>query len=91
MLYATGERTRRLLRCGDAVHPQRTRKIWPEPENVPARYQELIEWAKEQYGRESPLRARWLDGIFQLRGIGKELWNAENPDKYVRRLRVGWE
>src|SRR5712692_9175185 len=35
MLYATGDRTRRLLRAGDAYHPDRTGKLWPEPDAVP--------------------------------------------------------
>ena len=91
MLYATGEHTRRLLRSGDEVHPDRTGKIWPEPENVPPKYEKLIEWVKQQYGKESPRRTRWLDGIFQLRGFGKKLWRGEDPDEYVRNLRQGWE
>jgi hypothetical protein len=91
MLYATGERTRRLLRSGDEVHPQRTGKIFPEPESVSPQYEKLIEWAKQQYGKESLHRTRWLDGIFQLRGLGKKLWRGEDPDEYVRNLRQGWE
>jgi hypothetical protein len=89
MLYATGKHTRRLLRSRDEVHPERTGKIWPEPERVPLRYLELIEWAKHQYRKEN--RTRWLDGIFQLRGLGTKLWRGEDPDEYVRNLRHGWE
>ena len=86
MLYATGERTRRLLRSGDETHPERTGKTWPNPEDLPPQYHELIEWAKKQYGK-----TRWLDGIFQMRGLGRELWRGEDPDEYVRKLRVNWE
>jgi len=90
MLYATGDRTRRLLRSGDEVHPQRTGKIWPEPEDVPPRYRELIEWAQRQYGKGSPSQTPWLAGILQMRGLGKSLWRGEDPDEYVRKLRENW-
>jgi hypothetical protein len=90
MLYATGDRTRRLLRSGDDVHPQRTGKIWPEPEDVPPRYRELIEWAQQQYGKGSPSQTPWLAGILQMRGLGKSLWRGEDPDEYVRKLRENW-
>jgi len=92
MLYATGDRTRRLLVSTDDVHPGRTGKIWPDPADVPPRYTELIAWAKKRYEKEgSPQRARWLDGVLQLRGMGRELWKGEDPDEYVRKLRENWE
>jgi len=91
MLYATGERTRRLLCSGDTVHPERTGKIWPEEDEVPERYRELIEWAKRRYGKATPQRTRWLDGIFKLRGLGRELWRGQDPDDYVREQRENWK
>ncbi|SRR5579885_2988652 len=90
MLYATGERTRRLLLEGDDIYAGRTGKIFPDPEEVPAEYRELIEWAKRRYRAGGP-RARRLEGVFQLFGLGKDLWSGEDPDEYVRRLREGWE
>jgi hypothetical protein len=90
MLYATGGRTRRLLRSGDDEHPGRTGKIWPDPEAVPSRYTELINWAKQRYGKPSSHQTRWLDGVLQMRGLGRELWRGENPDEYVRKLRENW-
>ena len=90
MLYATGERTRRLLHSGDEAHP-RTGKIWPNPEDLPPGYHELIEWVKQQYGKKIQRHTRWLDGIFQMRGLGRELWRGEDPDEYVRKLRENWE
>ena len=90
MLYATGKRTRRLLRAGDDVHPGRTGKIWPDPEAVPQQYGDLLEWAKQQYGKSSPCRSRWLEGILQMRGMGRELWRGEDPDEYVREIRENW-
>lgn len=91
MLYATEDRKRRLLLVNDEVHPERTGKIFPDPGDVPAQYGELIEWAKQRYGKGNPRPGRWLDGLFQLRGMGKELWRGEDPDDYVRKLRGNWE
>ena len=66
-------------------------KIWPEPEDVPPQYRELIDWAKQRYGKAAPRQVRWLDGILQMRGMGRELWKGEDPDEYVRKLRENWE
>lgn len=90
MLYKTAEGKLRLLRAGDDVHPGRTGKIWPNPEEVPARYQPLIVWAQKQYGQPKPERGRWLEGIFQMRGLGKQLWAGQDPDAYVSQLRKDW-
>jgi hypothetical protein len=91
MLYATGDHTRRLLRSTDDVHSERTGKIWPDPPAVPPRYGELIEWAKQRYGKEGAQPSRWLDGLFQLQGLGRQVWNGEDPDEYVSRLRENWK
>jgi hypothetical protein len=92
MLYATGRDRRRLLQSGDDVHPDRKDgKTWPDPEEVPLKYHELIEWAKQRYRRENVATpSTWLDGILQLRGMGRELWKDEDPDEYVRKLRENW-
>lgn len=91
MLYATDKGHRRLLSSGDEIHPERTGKIWPDPAEVPLKYRELIEWVKQQYGTDQPAKTRWLDGAFQFIGLGKELWQGEDPDEYIRKLREGWE
>jgi hypothetical protein len=91
MLYATDTGHRRLLLPGDDVHPERTGKIWPDPADVPPKYTALIEWAKQRYGTDKPSAARWLDGVFQMIGLGKELWRGEDPDEYIRQLRGGWK
>ena len=91
MLYATGSGTRRLLLAGDEVHPGRDGKTFPDPEDVPTKYHELIDWAKRRYAQSGESTSRWLEGILQLRGLGRELWKDEDPDEYVRKLREGWE
>lgn len=90
ILYKTREGKLRLLRAGDDVHPERTGKIWPNPDEVPDRYRPLIAWAQKQFDRPNPSPERWLEGIFQMRGIGKELWAGEDADEYIANLRKGW-
>src|SRR5208337_5107748 len=51
MLFATGKHTRRLLLPGDEVHPGRTGKIFPVPDEIPEKYLSLLEWAKQRYER----------------------------------------
>jgi hypothetical protein len=46
----------------------------------------------EEAARAEPEKAqRWLESLFELRGLGKELWKDVDPDEYVRQLREGWE
>lgn len=90
MLFATGRSTRRLLLPGDEVHPARTGKQWPERDEVPARYGELIDWARKRYEAARKSGERTLPGILQLHGLGREIWEGEDPDEYVRNLREGW-
>ena len=91
MLYATGEGRRRLLNPNDDLHPGRTGKVFPNPDDVPEKYRELIEWSKQRYGEENRGGDGWLEGILQLRGLGKEIWRGVDPDEYVRELREGWD
>lgn len=49
MLFATGKHTRRLLLPGDAVHPERTGKIFPEAGELPEEFLPLLEWVKDRY------------------------------------------
>ena len=71
MLFATGKHTRRLSLPSDIGHPQRTGKIFPDKEDVPERYQEVLEWARERFDEalESP-----------------DFW-AQDADERVRQLR----
>ena len=90
MLYATPGNRRRLVREGDHVHPERNGKIFPDPDDLPPRYRELIQWARERYGKGGGQPVRWLEGIFQMAGTGRDIWKGEDPDEYVRKLREGW-
>lgn len=89
VLYATSARRRRLLRQSDDIHPLRTGKTFPDPEDVPAKYRELIEWARKRYGEGGAKPAEWLEGIVRMFGSGKHLWKGVDPDEYVRKLREG--
>lgn len=92
MLYATGKSTRRLLLEGDNIHADRNGKIFPDPDEVPEKYRELIAWAQRRFHTDrAPGRTRWLGGILDLFGAGKDLWKDEDPDEYVRKQREGWE
>ncbi len=90
MLYATGKRTRRLYRPGDAVHPRRNGKVMPSREDIPARCHELLDWFEKEYA-PSFTPKHPLEAVLALEGTGGEIWQGEDPDQYVRRLREGWE
>ncbi len=49
MIFASGKHTRRLLLPADEIHAGRTGKIFPDPDEVPARYLPLLEWARRRY------------------------------------------
>lgn len=34
---------------------------------------------------------RWLESLFELKGLGAEHWQGIDPDEYVRELRDGWD
>lgn len=90
ILYKNSNGKLRLLQAGDDVHPERTQKIWPNPDEVPERYRPLIAWAQKQYGQQKPQTTRWLEGIFQMRGLGKKIWAGQDADAYVNQLRKDW-
>jgi hypothetical protein len=91
MLYSTGKNTRRLFRETDDFDLKRRRgKVMPEKENIPAKYQPLLEWYGEKFvGRRKDSKV--TDPILALRGLGKEIWVGEKPDDYVNRVRGGWD
>lgn len=89
MFYRTEDGGLRLYRPGDAAHPARRGKISPSRAELPAKYQHLLDWYEAEYcgGIEEPEEA---DPILSLRGLGKEMWAATDPDEYVNGLRSGW-
>ncbi len=91
MLYETRPGYRRLFLDGDDYHPGRDRgKILPEPDEIPLRYGDLLNWY-EQWKKGGGSRKRTLDPLLALYGSGKEDWADEHADEYVARLREGWE
>ena len=91
MLYATGKNTRRLFRETDDFDPKRRRgKVTPEKENIPVKYQSLLDWYSEKFVAKRK-GSKETDPILGLSGLGKEISVGENPDEYVSRVRGGWE
>jgi hypothetical protein len=91
MLFETGPGRRRLFRIGDTYHPAREGgKITPVPEQMPPGYSELLDWYRD-WSSEAQRAAKATDPLLALKGSGAHLWADEAPDKYVRRLREGWE
>ena len=91
LVYRESDNRIRLLTASDYVHPDRHQKFYPEPDEVPEKYHELLEWAKQRRAEQGKQDARWLQGLFELRGLGKEMWGDADPDQYVSGLREGWE
>lgn len=90
MLFATGKHTRRLYRPSDVADPLRKGKIAPRRDEIPDRYRELLDWYERVFARGGSKGPPVPDPILALRGLGKEMWEGEDPDAYVRRLREGW-
>jgi hypothetical protein len=91
MLFETRKNMRRLFRPGDPYHPDRDGgKVVPAKEDIPFKYQGLLDWYQSEYARQRPDPEK-TDPLLSLRGSGKELWADEHADEYVRRLREGWE
>lgn len=91
MLYETAPGRRRLFRPGDTYHSAREKsKTVPFLEEMEVRYKPLIRWYNDWTAdaRSSVVKN---DPLLSLYGSGKDLWADEHPDKYVRRLREGWE
>ena len=92
MLYATGKNTRRLFRETDDFDPKRRRgKVTPEKENIPVKYQSLLDWYSEKFVAKRKGSERNRPDPWTFRIGEKEIWVGENPDEYVSRVRGGWE
>jgi hypothetical protein len=87
MLYETERGRRRLYRSSDHKHPNRTGKVLPDSEAIPAKYHYLLKWYQTTY--DPPRQEVWLGDALQLAGAAKGVYG--DADKYVRRLREGWQ
>ncbi len=92
MLVETVPGRRRLYRPGDSYHAQRDGgRTLPRLEDLPENwFRGLLDWYKGWCSQTSN-RVRDEDPILALVGSGKKIWQGEDPDEYVRRLREGWE
>lgn len=94
LLFATAKGRRRLFRPGDPYDRAREGGVAaPDKASLPERYQGLWDWYAQDYAKQGggeTARAE-ADPILQLRGLGKSLWTGEHPDRYVERLRQGWQ
>jgi hypothetical protein len=91
ILVETGENRRRLYRTGDPYHPARDRgKTKPARTDIAPEYQGLLDWYESEYDR-GPAEEGRVDPLLALRGSGREVWADEPADRYIRRLRSGWE
>ena len=88
MVFRQRDNRIRLLSPSDYVHPDRHQKFYPAYEEIPAKYHELLDWAKQrcEKGRDAG-STNWLQGLHRLKGLGKEIWAGVDPDAYVRGLR----
>lgn len=91
MVFRQEDNRIRLLRSSDYVHPERHQKFYPDKEEIPVEYQELLEWAKNRPEPGGADSVQWLRGLYELRGLGKHIWEGVDPDEYVRGLREDWE
>ncbi len=91
MLIATAKTRRRLFRPGDPYDTKREgAKSTPSPDDIPSRYHELLDWYRMEYVRSTSERPA-RDPLLALKGLGRDLWQNEDADDYVRRVREGWE
>ena len=88
ILTETSQGNRRLYRPGDPVHPGREEgQIMPDPYDIPARYEYLLEWYRREYAARA--RESGEDPLLKLLGSAQGIYG--DPDEYVRELREGWE
>ena len=89
MLFQTSKGRRRLFRPEDPFGlGQNLGRFTPRKDEMPQKYQELIDWYWNEYAGVGHQAA---DPILSLRGLGKAIWADENADAYVERLREGWK
>jgi hypothetical protein len=88
MVFRQRDNRIRLLSPSDYVHPDRHQKFYPNYEEIPVKYHELLDWAKQRCEKGKDAGSTdWLQGLHRLKGLGKEIWHGVDPDAYVRSLR----
>lgn len=87
MLYATARSTRRLYRPDDEAHPDRSGKMIPSREDIPAAYHALLDWYERDYVNNRRAAKERYAPLHRLFGLGREIWKGVDPDEYVRSLR----
>ena len=91
MVFRQRDNCIRLLKASDYVHPDRHQKFYPDLDEIPEKYRELVEWAKHRHEKPESISTPWLEGLHKLKGMGKQVWKGVDADAYVRSLREGWE
>ena len=90
MLAETSRGRRSLYSSADRTHRDRVSgKSLPRREEIPAEYHHLLDWYREDFNPRRPESVE--DPILSLQGLGKELWDNEDADDYVSRLRERWK
>ena len=90
MLVETARGRRRLYTPFDRAHRDRVSgKCVPKRSEIPEDYHHLLDWYDQHFVNAGPATAP--DPILSLRGLGKEIWDDEDADEYVRRVREGWK
>jgi len=89
MLSETRRGYRKVFLPGEGWHPDRNEgRTRPVAEALPERYRDLVEWYE---GLSNEVQAAAVDPILALRGLGRDLWQDQDADKYVAGLRQGWD
>jgi hypothetical protein len=91
MFYRVDDGTLRLYQPGDVPDPDRSGKTHPVRDELPLKYQPLLDWYEQGYCKGEKPAENEPDPILSLRGLGKELWEGVDPDAWVSELRSGWD
>jgi hypothetical protein len=91
MLFETAPGHRRLFRPGDPYNLSREgSKTVPAEDDLPKAHAELLSWYRSWI--ENPIAsAPTEDPLLRIARVGRHIWQGEDPDRYVRELREGWE
>ena len=97
MLQQTSPGRRRLHWLTDPFHPLRQgardqlgTRITPVADDLPVELRPLLDWYADMNRSSGAQGVPQLDQLLGLRGKGRGVWGAEDPDAYVRRLRSNW-